>query len=172
MMIHHVSIGVRDVSAAADFYDRVLGTLGYKRVMEILPYAVAYGDTAPEFWIGQPHDQGSPSAGNGAHISFSAKNKSAIQKFHAAALEAGGSDEGAPGPRADYGPDYYGAFARDPDGNKIEAVLVSAPQAAKTAKPAAKKTSAKKAAPKKMKASRGKVSGGGRDETKSGRKRR
>jgi catechol 2,3-dioxygenase-like lactoylglutathione lyase family enzyme len=149
MMIHHVSIGVRDVPAAADFYDRVLGTLGYKRVMEFLPHAVAYGDAAPEFWIGQPHDQGSPSSGNGAHFSFVAKNKGAVQKFHAAVLELGGSDEGAPGPRPDYGPDYYGAFARDPDGNKIEAVVVVAAPAAKAAKPPAKKAAAKKAAPRK-----------------------
>jgi catechol 2,3-dioxygenase-like lactoylglutathione lyase family enzyme len=169
MMLHHVSIGVRDVSAAADFYDRVLGTLGYKRVMEFLPHAVAYGDSAPEFWIGQPHDQGQASSGNGAHFSFTAKNKNAIQKFHATALEAGGTDEGGPGPRPDYGPDYYGAFARDPDGNKIEAVLVIVAPAAKAAKPPAKKASAKKAAPKKAAKSRGKARAG-RGKAKSKRR--
>ena len=171
MMIHHVSIGVRDVPTAASFYDRVLGTLGYKRVMEFMPHAVAYGEAAPEFWIGQPHDQGSASAGNGAHFSFSAKNKSAVQKFYDAALSSGGSDEGAPGPRPDYGPDYYGAFVRDPDGNKIEAVVVMMAAPPKAAKAPAKKASAKKAAPRKSMSARGK-SRGARPAKKTARKRR
>ena len=56
-MLHHVSVGVTDVERAAKFYDAVLGTLGYKRVMEYLPYAIAYGDSGPSFWIGLPHNQ-------------------------------------------------------------------------------------------------------------------
>jgi catechol 2,3-dioxygenase-like lactoylglutathione lyase family enzyme len=136
MMLHHVSVGVRDVAKSAAFYDKVLKALGYKRVMEVLPYAVAYGDKTPEFWIGLPHDQKKPSVGNGAHISFAARNKAAVNAFHAVALANGGKDDGAPGPRPDYGPDYYGAFCRDIDGNKIEAVIVKMPAAAK--KPAKK----------------------------------
>ncbi len=167
MMLHHVSIGVRDVPTAAEFYDKVLGALGYKRVMEFMPHAVAYGDTAPEFWVGLPHNQQAPSVGNGAHFSFAAKSKGAVQKFYAVALELGGSDDGAPGPRPDYGPDYYGAFVKDPEGNKIEAVVVAMTPAAKAAKAPAKKV-AKKAAPKKM--AKAKARSGG--AKKSARKRR
>ncbi len=148
MMLNHISVGVRDVAKAAAFYDKVLKPLGYKRVMEILPYAVAYGDGEPEFWIGLPHDQKSPSVGNGVHISFNARTKAAVSAFHAEALASGGKDEGAAGPRKDYGPDYYGAFCRDLDGNKIEAQVVKMPTAAKAAKPPAKKTAAKKPAKK------------------------
>lgn len=162
-MLHHVSIGVADVERAAKFYDAVLGALGYKRVMEYMPYALAYGETVPSFWVGLPHDQKSADAGNGAHVGFAAHSKAAVDKFHATALAHGGSDNGAPGPRPDYGPDYYGAFVIDIDGNKIEATLVAAPKAAPkaakakpTAKPKAKakktKAPARKPAKKKAKA--------------------
>jgi len=144
-MLHHVSVGVGDVARAARFYDSVLGALGYKRVMEYLPYAIAYGETVPEFWIGLPHDQRPAGLGNGTHVAFNAKSRDAVNAFHAAALAAGGTDEGAPGPREDYSPDYYGAFARDPDGNKIEAVLVAA---APKAKPKSKVKAKAKAKPK------------------------
>ena len=145
-MLHHVSVGVADVERAAAFYDPVLATLGYKRVMEILPYAIAYGARAPEFWIGQPANQATASSGNGVHIAFEAGSREAIAAFHRAALEAGGSDEGGAGPRPDYGPDYYGAFVRDPDGNKLEAVLSPEPPAAAAAPPAERARSAKKKA--------------------------
>jgi len=147
-MLHHVSVGVADVERAAKFYDAVLGTLGYKRVMEYLPYAIAYGSAGPSFWIQLPHDQKSASVGNGAHIGFSARSKLAVDAFHHAAVSQGGTDNGAPGPRADYGPDYYGAFVIDLDGNKIEATLH--PEAKPAPKPRkaqpAKKRPAKKAA--------------------------
>ncbi|HEX4534868.1 MAG TPA: VOC family protein, partial [Rhizomicrobium sp.] len=91
-MIHHVSVGVRDVARAAKFYDAVLRTLGYKRVMEFLPHAIAYGTDHPEFWIQTPADQKIPSSGNGAHIGFKAASKAQVGKFHAAALAQGGSN--------------------------------------------------------------------------------
>jgi catechol 2,3-dioxygenase-like lactoylglutathione lyase family enzyme len=145
-MLHHVSIGVADVERAANFYDAVLGALGFKRMAEYLPYAVAYGDTGYSFWVQLPSDRNPARAGNGSHIAFNAKNKRAVQSFHSAALEAGGTDEGAPGPRPEYSPDYYGAFVRDLDGNKIEAVVVmEVLPAAAPAKPKARK----KATPKK-----------------------
>jgi len=154
-MLHHVSVGVADVERAAKFYDAVLGALGYKRVMEYLPYALAYGETAPNFWIGLPHDQRSASVGNGAHVGFSARSKDAVHKFHAAALAHGGTDNGAPGPRPDYGPEYYGAFVIDIDGNKIEATVHNPPKPAKAksaAKPKKKvKAAARKPAKKKAK---------------------
>jgi catechol 2,3-dioxygenase-like lactoylglutathione lyase family enzyme len=149
-MLHHVSVGVTDVLRAAKFYDAVLATLGYKRVADYSPHAIGYGTDHPEFWIGQPHDQRPMSVGNGTHVGFSARSKAQVEAFHAAALKEGGSNNGEPGPRADYGPDYYGAFIYDLDGNKIEATLHPSPvpartQAAKRPKKKAKKV-AKKAA--------------------------
>jgi catechol 2,3-dioxygenase-like lactoylglutathione lyase family enzyme len=133
-MLHHVSVGVADVERAAKFYDAVLGALGYKRIVEYMPYALAYGETGPSFWVGLPHDKQGASVGNGAHVGFSARSKDAVHKFHAAALAHGGSDNGGPGPRPDYGPEYYGAFVLDLDGNKIEATLHAPAKAAKPAK--------------------------------------
>jgi catechol 2,3-dioxygenase-like lactoylglutathione lyase family enzyme len=148
-MLHHVSVGVRDVERAAKFYDAVMAALGYRRMMEFLPYAVAYGETAPSFWIQLPHNQQAATAGNGVHISFIARSKAAVNKFHDAAMELGASNAGEPGPRPDYGPDYYGAFIFDLDGNKLEATLMPAPKAAKAAaKPAPKAKVAKKPAKK------------------------
>ncbi len=144
-MLHHVSVGVRDVGRAATFYDPVLKALGYKRVMEFLPHAIAYGESKerPEFWIQIPHNQREATNGNGAHIGFSARNKGAVNAFHAAALKAGGSNDGEPGPRPDYGPSYYGAFIYDLDGNKVEAILHAL--VSEVAKKAAAKKPAKKA---------------------------
>lgn len=151
-MLHHVSIGVRDVERAAQFYDAVLATLGYRRVMEFLPYAVGYGDQHPQFWVQLPHNQQVATAGNGVHISLIARSQAAVDAFHAKAMALGAADAGAPGPRPDYGPDYYGAFFIDPDGNKLEATVLALPEIpaqapVKKAKKAVKKK-AKKAAPK------------------------
>jgi catechol 2,3-dioxygenase-like lactoylglutathione lyase family enzyme len=158
-MLHHVSVGVRDVARAAKFYDPVLKALGYKRVADYSPGAIAYGESKdrPQFWIGLPHDHGVPSGGNGAHVGFIAKSKGAVNKFHAEALKAGGSNNGEPGPRPDYGPTYYGAFIYDLDGNKIEAAVLAPtakPKAAKKAAKKAKKAPAKKAGKKKKAKSR------------------
>jgi catechol 2,3-dioxygenase-like lactoylglutathione lyase family enzyme len=150
-MLHHVSVGVADVTRAAKFYDAVLGALGYKRVMEFMPYAVAYGESGPSFWVGLPHNQQAAQPGNGNHVGFAARTKNAVNKFHSVALSNGGIDDGGPGPRPDYGPDYYGAFVIDLDGNKIEATF--RPLAKAAAKPKAKAKAkakpAKKAAKKK-----------------------
>ena len=164
MLLHHVSIGVSDVGRAAEFYDKALGALGYKRIMEYMPYAVAYGTKGPELWVQLPHDRNAPSTGNGAHIAVNASTKSAVHAFHSAALEAGGIDDGAPGPRAEYSPDYYGAFVRDLDGNKIEAVLIVNGKANGKSRP--KKMAAKRS---KKPAAR-KAKGRGRARTKSKRR--
>lgn len=154
-MLHHVSVGVSDIARATGFYDSVLGALGYRRVMEILPYAVAYGADTPEFWVGLPANQSPAAVGNGVHIGFKARTKDAIHAFHRAALAAGGTDEGAAGPRPDYGPDYYGAFVRDLDGNKLEACLAPEPAApAAKAGGSKRKTGAKARAAKKGKPGR------------------
>jgi catechol 2,3-dioxygenase-like lactoylglutathione lyase family enzyme len=149
-MLHHVSLGVHDVERAAKFYDPVLKTLGYRRVMEFLPHAIGYGESRerPEFWIQLPHNQQPASNGNGVHVAFLAKTRQVVSKFHDAALKQGGSNGGEPGPRPDYGPSYYGAFIYDLDGNKIEAILNVLVKDAqpKTARKSARK-SARKAAP-------------------------
>ena len=118
-MFNHVSVGIRDLDQASRFYDAVLGALGYRRTFSE-SFGCAWGVEWPEFWAQLP-DSGEAIAGNGTHVAFIAPSREAVDRFHAAALAAGGSDAGAPGPR-DYTPDYYAAFVRDPDGNKLEAV--------------------------------------------------
>ena len=119
-ILSHVSLGTNDFERAVAFYDTVLATLGCQRIMDH-PGAVAYGKQFPEFWIQTPFDGESASVGNGTHISFFATSKAEVHTFHEAALAAGGVDEGAPGPRPEYGEPYYGCFVRDLDGHKIEA---------------------------------------------------
>lgn len=121
-MISHTMLGTNDLERAVAFYDRVLGELGYPRVRKYAQSA-AYGpgeNGPPIFWICNPYDGGPASAGNGTHVAFMAPDRASVDRFHATALALGGVDEGAPGLR-DYGPDYYGAYVRDPDGNKIQA---------------------------------------------------
>lgn len=118
-MFNHVSVGVRDLAGATRFYDASLGALGYVRIMSE-DFGCAWGVKWPEFWATRAME-GEASAGNGAHVAFIAPSREAVDAFHAAGLAAGGSDAGAPGLR-DYTDDYYAAFLRDPEGNKIEAV--------------------------------------------------
>ena len=119
-MFNHVSVGATDLARAARFYDAALGALGYKRTATE-DFGCAWGLAWPEFWAGMAAE-GTPSAGNGVHVAFIAPSRAAVDAFHAAALAEGGADAGAPGLRPEYLPDYYAAFVRDPDGNKIEAV--------------------------------------------------
>jgi len=119
-IISHISIGTNDFDRAVAFYDKVLSSLGCKQLMKH-PGAVAYGRKFPEFWVQTPIDGKPATVGNGFHIGFIASSKEAVHAFHEAALAEGGTDDGAPGPRPDYGETYYGCFIRDLDGNKIEA---------------------------------------------------
>ena len=122
-MLHHVSIGVGDIALATAFYDAAMAPLGMERTLEFGNVAVAYGTKGrAELWVQLPHDGQPANAGNGVHVCFTAPSKEAVHAFHEAGLGAGGTDDGAPGLRPQYSPDYYGAFLRDPDGNKIEAV--------------------------------------------------
>jgi catechol 2,3-dioxygenase-like lactoylglutathione lyase family enzyme len=120
-MIDHVSVPVRDLDAAARFYEIVLGTLGIAK-LESRPATVGFGKKYPEFWINLRRDMAPAPAGSGAHVCFRAPTTETIDAFHAAALQAGGSSDGAPGLRPHHGVGYYAAFIRDPDGNRIEAV--------------------------------------------------
>jgi catechol 2,3-dioxygenase-like lactoylglutathione lyase family enzyme len=121
-ILSHVSIGTRDFERATHFYDAVLATLGCRRIMEH-PGAVAYGRAFPEFWVQVPIDGKPASIGNGTHFGFFCGSKAEVDAFHAAGVAAGATDDGAPGPRAEYGAPYYGCFLRDPDGHKIEAAF-------------------------------------------------
>lgn len=123
-MISHVTVGSDDIDRAKAFYKKVMAPLGYARVFEGDDY-FAYGETEtspPCFWVLPPFDGRPAERGNGWHCAFLAPSRAAVEAFHAAALGAGGSDEGAPGLRPQYTANYYGAYVRDPDGNKLQAV--------------------------------------------------
>ena len=121
-MLGHISFGVSDLSRSRRFYDAAMQALGYACVF-VSEQAVGYG--APGgvndrlLLIQQPGPVTPP--GRGFHLAFVAPSREAVGRFHAAALASGGVDEGAPGLRPHYGPDYYAAFVLDPDGYKLEA---------------------------------------------------
>src|SRR4051794_11105376 len=116
-VLDHVALGVRDVAASRAFYDRALAPLGFAAIMEH-GGAVGYGlPGRPQFWL-QPEGRYAPGP---THVAFHAPDRARVDGFHAAALEAGGRDNGGPGLR-EYHPTYYGAFVLDPDGNNVEAV--------------------------------------------------
>src|SRR4051812_46915194 len=122
-VISHVSLGTNDYPRAKVFYDAVLATLQIKSVMAF-PGGSGYGRKHPEFWIQTPHDGERANSGNGTHVCFLANSIDEVKAFHARALELGGKDEGEPGYRPEYSKNYYAAFVRDLDGNKIEAMLM------------------------------------------------
>jgi len=121
-ILSHVSLGSNDFDRAVAFYDRVLATLGCRRVVEH-PGAVAYGREYPEFWIQRPYNGAPASVGNGTHIGFFAQDRESVDAFYQAAVAAGARPDGAPGPREEYGAPYYGCFVRDLDGHKVEATF-------------------------------------------------
>lgn len=126
MSIDHVSVGVKDIKRAKAFYDAALAPLGMTPVMPVEIggnlVGVGYGVPGkPSFWIQFPINGQAASMGNGVHIAFRADSRQAVDAFFLAAMEHGGIEDGRPGLRTEYHPDYYGAFVRDPDGNKIEA---------------------------------------------------
>ncbi|MDN3679283.1 VOC family protein [Vibrio tapetis subsp. quintayensis] len=120
MILNHVSVGTKNVISAVAFYDAVLATLSIQRAHYIDGIAAAYGENF-EFWVGCPCEA-KASIGNGSHIAFNAPSKEAVDQFYNIAIEQGGTCEGKPGNRPEYGDTYYAAFVRDLDGNKIEAV--------------------------------------------------
>lgn len=131
-MLHHLSFGVADLARSAHFYDAVLAPLGYVRVWEdIRPgeigQAIGYGLPGGDDKLAIKQRPDARAPGPGFHAAFSAPNPIAVANFHKAALDHGGSDNGAPGLRPHYGPNYYAAFVVDPDGYFIEAVCSIAP---------------------------------------------
>lgn len=127
-ILSHTSLGTSDMSKASVFYDAVMATIGATRMHEVVLedaalVAVAYGKFFPEFWIQIPDNNQPAAVGNGIHVGFTATDEKSVKAFYDAALAHGGEDAGAPGARPHYGPEYYGCFVRDPDGNKIEATF-------------------------------------------------
>ncbi|MBX9826733.1 MAG: VOC family protein [Xanthobacteraceae bacterium] len=124
-MIDHVSIAVRDLAAAARFYEAVLATLGYQKLAD-RPATIGFGKKYPEFWLNERRNMAPVDADSGAHICLRARDVETVQAFHTAALTAGGTSDGAPGPRSGQIGGYYAAFIRDPEGNRIEAATFTA----------------------------------------------
>ncbi len=119
-MIHHVSIGVKDLAAAKGFYDNALAPLGIKCLVEGDSY-LGYGADGPEFWVLPAKHPVKADDESGLHFCLQATSRKAVDGFHAAAVKSGGHDHGKPGIRKDYGENYYAAFVKDPDGYRIEA---------------------------------------------------
>jgi catechol 2,3-dioxygenase-like lactoylglutathione lyase family enzyme len=120
-MIDHVSISVSDLERAARFYESVLAPLALSRLVT-RPAAIGFGKSYPEFWINLRPGMAQVAPGSGVHICLRAKSTDDVDAFHAAALNAGGRSDGAPGLRPHDRVRYYAAFVIDSDGNRIEAV--------------------------------------------------
>ena len=124
-MIDHVSVGVADLSRSAKFYEAVFAQLGMKKLVEHSG-TVGFGKAYPEFWINLRASMPRVATESGIHICLRAQTITEVDAFHAAALEAGGMSDGAPGLRPHERVRYYAAFVLDPDGNRIEAVTFPA----------------------------------------------
>ena len=124
-MFDHVSIGVRDMTRAKRFYDAALAPLGYKCLRDT-PALLGYGSDSVALWISPTESPVPTDPQSGLHFCFNAPDEKAVQAFHAAALRAGGRDNGGPGIRREYSPGYYAGFAIDPDGYRVEAFCRSA----------------------------------------------
>ncbi|MGY5812196.1 VOC family protein [Rhizobium sp. LEGMi198b] len=131
-MLHHISFGVSDIERAATFYDAAFAPLGYVRVWEDLNpgdpnQAIGYGPPGggDKFAI-KLRGAAAHAPGPGFHLAFAAPGREAVVLFHKAALAHGGTDNGAPGLRPHYGPNYFAAFVVDPDGHRIEVVTKAA----------------------------------------------
>ncbi|WP_407695295.1 VOC family protein [Sinorhizobium saheli] len=124
-MFSHITVGCTDLERSARFYDALLLPLGLARrpvVPDGGPEAACWtvpGQVLPRFFVFRPYDGKPMSAGNGSMVAFLAPSPAAVDHAYAEALAHGGKDEGTPGPRPRYGEGYYGAYLRDPDGNKI-----------------------------------------------------
>jgi catechol 2,3-dioxygenase-like lactoylglutathione lyase family enzyme len=119
-MFDHISIGVKDLARAGKFYDAALGALGCKRLSQGDSH-LGYGEKATQLWVLASERPVKADDKSGLHLCFAARTRKAVDAFHAAALAAGGKDNGKPGLRKDYGEGYYAAFVVDPEGYRLEA---------------------------------------------------
>ena len=127
-MIGHLSLGVSDIVRSGQFYDAILGALGFARVWsfdDALGYGVPGGSDKLALFL-KKGEAAPLAAGAGFHLAFDAPDRVSVDQFHVQALATGGADEGGPGLRPHYGPTYYACFVRDPDGHKLEAVFQGA----------------------------------------------
>jgi catechol 2,3-dioxygenase-like lactoylglutathione lyase family enzyme len=119
-MFSHVTVGTNDLARAKAFYNGIGDALGLTKRLE-QPGGIGYGrpEGRPQLWIVNPLDRNAATVGNGMTIGLEADTRAAVDNAYAAAIANGGADEGKPGIRAHYHPNYYGAYVRDPDGNKV-----------------------------------------------------
>ncbi|MFD0986810.1 VOC family protein [Methyloligella solikamskensis] len=123
-MFSYMMIGTNDLARAIRFYEPVMAALGHSRFAEDDPTGAAWGvpDPGPHIMVAEPLDGRPATVGNGMMISFLATDRETVDRFYAAAMANGGTDEGRPGLRPHYGPNFYAGYVRDPDGNKLNAV--------------------------------------------------
>jgi catechol 2,3-dioxygenase-like lactoylglutathione lyase family enzyme len=165
-VIDHVTLRVHDLAASKAFYAAALAPLGYAVVMDF-PEAVGLGVAGqPDFWLTEDK------AASPQHVAFAAPSRAAVDAFHAAGLAAGGKDNGAPGLRLHYHPNYYGAFIDDPSGHHMEAVIHAPPGARQGPSKSAAKAASRKAAPRKRAPRKGaaRKAGAGKAARKGARK--
>jgi catechol 2,3-dioxygenase-like lactoylglutathione lyase family enzyme len=126
MSIDYIMIGSNDLARSRSFYDAVMPHIGGAIAHDYPGMTFGYdiGDGA-SVWIARPYDKGDVVPSNGSMPGFGCATKEAVDAAYSAALAAGGTSEGEPGPRPLYGPDFYGAYVRDPDGNKMSFVLAA-----------------------------------------------
>lgn len=125
-MFDHISIGVKDIVRSKSFYDAVLAPLGYRCLSEDAA-SLGYGNDGVSLWILASESPVPPDDASGLHLCFKAPTRESVDTFHAVALHHQGKDNGKPGVRADYDPNYYAAFVKDPDGYRLEAHCGSQP---------------------------------------------
>jgi catechol 2,3-dioxygenase-like lactoylglutathione lyase family enzyme len=117
-VIHHVSVEVADLEPSGRFYDAVLGSLGWRRHIDT-DEVIAWGIVRPVFFASNRHPRG----GGGGHVCFTANAIPAVKAAWEGGVAAGGTDDGAPGPRPEYGASYYSAYLLDPDGHRVEVAV-------------------------------------------------
>lgn len=123
MSLNYVMIGSNDVPRARPYFDAVLPLIGGRVIADYMPGTFCYElRDGGHIWVAQPHDKGAATPGNGNMVGLLCESEAEVCAAHAAALANGGSNEGDPGPRPQYGPDFYGAYVRDLDGNKMSFV--------------------------------------------------
>ncbi len=127
-MIDHISIGVRNLKVSGRFYEAVLAPLGLT-LLVTRDTTLGFGKRYPELWLNHRPAMAPVAPNTGVHICLRARTEDAVRSFHAAAVVAGGSDDGAPGPREAAMTGYFAAFVRDPDGNRLEAASFPVPAA-------------------------------------------